>query len=463
MYIAHLFRLIKIFLIPNNMNMELTLSQQEAHEEVIKYIKEGAKRIRIVGNAGTGKTTLATKIIETIVKDKTINPNYNNGKVFVTAPTNKALAVITNKVPFNVEFKTIHSALKLKKFIDSKSGHEYFVRNKKIDNEFKNCKVCFIDESSMLPYDIEGGTKTIVKNGEERLEKIYGHLEDFQSFPIIYIGDDKQLPPIGEECSPVFIKDYPEVRLTEIIRQGQDNPIIDLSMDLDMIFFKQPNIINDKGYLYNNDKLTLIEYLCESNGSDEVKYLAYTNADVDSMNKQVRLKLFKNPKKLEQGETIVFNKPFESFYTNQEVKVEDIDIITDYIQIPNTESRFDYNIQSIGSKLDKIKIKYYRVNDSFNVVHESSEKIAKEIYDNIRFNCEKNGWDYRGKEFFLNQFADIKYNHALSVHKSQGSTYKTTIINIQNILFNKNVIERQKMLYTAITRASNLVILNNVK
>lgn len=45
----------------------------------------------------------------------------------------------------------------------------------------------------------------------------------------------------------------------------------------------------------------------------------------------------------------------------------------------------------------------------------------------------------------------------------QGSTYKETIINIGNIQFNKNAAEKQRLLYTAITRASNLVILNNVK
>ncbi len=45
----------------------------------------------------------------------------------------------------------------------------------------------------------------------------------------------------------------------------------------------------------------------------------------------------------------------------------------------------------------------------------------------------------------------------------QGSTYKEAILNIGNIGFNSDMAEKQKMLYTAITRASDLVILNNVK
>lgn len=45
----------------------------------------------------------------------------------------------------------------------------------------------------------------------------------------------------------------------------------------------------------------------------------------------------------------------------------------------------------------------------------------------------------------------------------QGSTYKTTVVNIGNINFNSNLEEKQRLLYTAVTRASDLVILNNVK
>ena len=43
----------------------------------------------------------------------------------------------------------------------------------------------------------------------------------------------------------------------------------------------------------------------------------------------------------------------------------------------------------------------------------------------------------------------------------QGSTYEKVIINIKNCMLNTDTNERDKLLYTAITRASNLVILYN--
>ena len=44
----------------------------------------------------------------------------------------------------------------------------------------------------------------------------------------------------------------------------------------------------------------------------------------------------------------------------------------------------------------------------------------------------------------------------------QGQTFKQAIINVKNINFNRDSKEKEKMFYTAITRASDLVILYNV-
>ena len=44
----------------------------------------------------------------------------------------------------------------------------------------------------------------------------------------------------------------------------------------------------------------------------------------------------------------------------------------------------------------------------------------------------------------------------------QGSTFEKTIINIKNINFNQDASEKERLLYTAITRASELLILYNV-
>jgi len=443
--------------------MQLTEHQQIAHDLVIKLLKEGKKRIIIKGSAGTGKTSMVVEILKTIKKDKTIVTGYNNGHMYVTAPTNKALSVLQKKIDIEVDFKTIHSACRLALYIDRKTGGATFVRQKffgkRKGDEFDFCKIAIVDEVSMLNSDFLG------RWGVDDLgRKIYkqGYLDDFK-FPIIYLGDPCQLSPVGESISPIWIKDYPVVELTEIIRQGKGNPIIELSRDLDLIYFKSPKLIERKGYIYSDNRQEIISDLAEVNGTDALKYLAYTNKEVDAINTAVRVKRYgQEVKRIEKDETIVFNTPMGSYYTNKEVKVEKVEIVIDYVFIPTYETRYDQSYQPLGN-LDKIKMKYYRINNSFNVVHEDSIFIYNSIYNTLKENNKKYNWDGRGYHYFSGLFADITYNHALSIHKSQGSTYKEAIINIENTNYCRDTEEKQRLLYTAITRSSDLIILNNVK
>lgn len=436
-------------ILTNTTTYTLTDHQEDIRQQVLECLRTGERRINVIGSAGVGKTVLAGALIEDLRKDRTLNPNYNNGTVYCTAPTNKALAVLQSKVKSSVEFKTIHGALKMVMGQpDRVTGMRKFIRTKqygkKNSNEFEYCRACILDECSMLNTEL------------------LGYLQDYK-FPIIFIGDSKQINPVGEEKSPIFEQGYPTFELTEIIRQGEGNPIIELSRDIDLINFKIPKITSaGKGYTFDNNLGGIIDDLAEVNGTDEMKYLAWTNIDIDEMNKLVRERRYGKPAKIEREETIVFNSPFGNFYTNQEVKIDDMAIVTDYVEVPRYDTR--YNIENMAiNAVDKIKMKWYRLNDQIDIVHEDSEDIFRKVTLTLEGNCKTQGWQWQGFYKFKERFADIKYNHAISVHKSQGSTYKNTAINIANINFNKNLEEKQRLLYTAITRASDLVILNNVK
>lgn len=426
----------------------LTDHQNEIKRQVLDLLRRGEKRIVLKGAAGVGKTTLVTDLVDAIGKDRTINPGYNNGIIYITAPTNKALAVLQNKIPAKTkyEFKTIHSALKLVMKTDEKTGDRRFIQAfSKIrkEREFKECKFAVVDEGSMVNTEL------------------LAYLKDYH-FPIIFVGDEYQINPVGELCTPVFNNNYPTVELTEIIRQGAGNPIIELSRDLDMIFFKEPNLVGGKGYLYDNDLGGIVESLAEVNGTDEMKYLAYTVKQNDDVNRMVREKLYGTPKKVEKGEILVFNKPMENYYTNQEVKVEQLDIITANVPIPKYSTKFDYADKPINGT-DFIKMRYYRINNSFNIIHEDSEQIFKMVLQTLATNAKRYAWSWKGFHFVNDSFADVTYNHALTIHKSQGSTYKQTVVNVKNIMFNKEAEERTRLLYTAVTRASDLLILNSVE
>lgn len=420
-------------------------SQLQVYDEVIHSIEaDNEKRNIIKGSAGTGKTFLTKSIVEYFANKKS---RWDESKVWVTAPTNKALSILQNKIgPHRaIQFSTTHSALKLKRYINPQTGVASFVPPKKNygDPPFNKCTLAIVDECSMLN------------------SSLISYLDKF-SFPIIFVGDDKQLNPVGEFNTPIFERTYPEFELTEIIRQGAGNPIIDLSRDLDMIWFKQPTLIEDKGYIFNDDKLQIIENLAEVNGTDDLKYLAYTNRNVDEMNKLVRERIYGKPRRIELGESIIFKEPFGDYWTNQEVKVRQLDIIENrQFNVPNAKTRYTSDGDWLGPSTESFKV--YMINSNIPIIHEDDDMKFLAIKKDILSNCNSYGWDWRGYYYFLEQFANITYNHAISVHKSQGSTYKESIINVGDLNICKNVEERQRLFYTAVTRASDLLILANVK
>ena len=427
--------------------MSLTAHQKDIMGQVIECLKAGHKRIIIKGSAGVGKTFLVKEFVEWyLVSNFFVKSRWATETVYITAPTNKALAILQSKMINMVDgtttFKTIHSALKLRRDVNSRTGDVKFVPDYSEKNRpFEGCKLAVLDECSMLP------------------SALLNLLDDYP-FPIIFTGDDKQLNPVGEDSSPVFNRGYPTFELTEIIRQGEGNPIIDLSRNLDLIFKREPKLIDGLGYVYSNDRARIINNLAEVNGTDEMKYLAWTNAEVDSMNTQVRKKLYgETPARIEAKESLIFNAPLGDIFTNQEVKVEDVKIITEEVRIPTSFSRYDGTKPNVT---DKIKMKVYRVNDEFNIIHEHSDSMYGVILTTLINNCKKFGWNWKGKFFFEEQFANVKYNHAISIHKSQGSTYSDAILNVGNANLNKNVEEKKRLFYTGITRAANVLLLNNV-
>ena len=171
--------------------MGLTAHQEQRLQESLGVL-EKEQRIVIKGSAGVGKTFMVDELIGRL-REKIPRKQ----KIYCCAPTNKAVAVVKNKVKerLNLEFTTVHSALKIKRNVNNRTGAVTF---KPWFSEkyppLKGVGLLIIDEASMLD-------SVLLKHVEEHATK--------NNCTVIFIGDEKQLNPVGEEVSPVFNKNYP--------------------------------------------------------------------------------------------------------------------------------------------------------------------------------------------------------------------------------------------------------------
>ena len=149
---------------------------------------------RLFGYAGTGKTTLAKHLAQDV-----------DGKVLFAAFTGKAALVMRRKGCAGAS--TIHSLIY--KPIESETETPTF----ELWDEapVSKAELIVIDECSMV--DAELG-------------------RDLMSFgvPVLVLGDPAQLPPI--QGGGFFTEAEPDVMLTQVHRQAQNDPIVRLSMEI---------------------------------------------------------------------------------------------------------------------------------------------------------------------------------------------------------------------------------------
>ena len=167
--------------------------QDAALKAVADWLRRGDQPVfRLFGYAGTGKTTLAKHIAETV-----------DGDVAFGAYTGKAALVLRTKGC--TEASTIHSMIYRSR--ESDENRPQFVLNRQ--SPASKADLIVIDECSMV---------------DEELGR------DLLSFgqPVLVLGDPAQLPPV--KGGGFFTEGEPDVMLTEVHRQAKDNPIIHLSM-----------------------------------------------------------------------------------------------------------------------------------------------------------------------------------------------------------------------------------------
>jgi hypothetical protein len=94
---------------------------------------------------------------------------------------------------------------------------------------------------------------------------------------------------------------------------------------------------------------------------------------------------------------------------------------------------------------------------NIEILHEDSQEDFTRLANILKNRAiQKKGKDKSWIHYytFLRRYADISYGYSITAHKSQGSTYNTTFVLEDDIDMNLDIVERNRIKYTAYTRSS---------
>lgn len=394
--------------------MTLNAGQQAAFDEIQKWLGGPVPYFFLSGQAGTGKTFLADRV-------RDFAENVLGVPVLVSATTNKAAAVLHTAMTSPTDTNTIHSLLGLRLMNDFNTGAQTLKPTGK--NQLTEGALVIVDEASMVDSPL--------------MEYINGAALNY-GLKVLFIGDAFQLPPVGSSTMPVTASGIDTAFLTEIVRANK-------RLDLEEVYRQGREMVISEGGVYipqSSENVSVIskdgskEYLQELLWKDpHTKVLGYTNSAVESCNMLCR-ELLGLPKEPVPGDLLV---------------AEDV-------VIQNT-CRLAY----IGQEfvVDRVEESGFKYGDTVFPAHKIFTTCGVEFLrasnPEDRNNCLKHLKSNKAWSVFYHMketLADLRFTHAATVHKSQGSTHKNVMVLVPNIVRCIANNERRRLLYVAYTRAS---------
>lgn len=471
----------------DNQSYSFTNDQQKAIDGIIDFIAapfNPAKYIvGLTGAGGTGKTFITKYIIS--------HCRYSNSVIKCTSPTHKACRVFSQAIGGKV-VDTIQSTFGLRmdlRLEDFDPARPQF--NPMAKPKLENVRLLLIDESSMLPAKLV----TFVCNECKKLE-----------IKIIFIGDAYQLAPVNESKSIAFERCFEVYQLREVVRQAANNPITGLlellRYDIEHHTYRflghlsqnigamNYNDVNEGFSICGKDSF---KHLIDTSFNDEAytknidmyRIIAYTNSSVSGWNNYIRNNIIRDSDKniitkndlIMSYETIV-NEFMEIVINNsEEYIINDIVNFVDdaygfkgflvkfqlihggFITTPLfvIDHRDAYTIQKYHKTISELITAAKTANGGTRV------KRWKEYYEfKKKYLIAANIIDRQGKTLYDR---DIDYGFALTAHKSQGSTYDTVFVDVNDMIFDRmghpyaNQDDLLRRLYVGCSRASKELIL----
>lgn len=435
-------------------DFELTVGQTTVLSEVINTILKpfdlgSTERFHTMsGPAGSGKTTVLQRIIAKIPKYKTIG---------LCSPTHKSVKVLRRMareagISDRVDIRTIHSALGL--VMKQVRGDEVLVKEPFAEERVYD--VLLIDEAGMLN------------------DELIMYVLESESSKVIFVGDKCQIGPIQssvpeedgyvptgiDDVSKVFTEVENMSELTEVVRQAEGSPIIQLAtkfrlaqedcyMDLPLI---QTNLTPEGNGIMTMPNGNWVDHVVNRFQSEEFnqdpdhcRIVCYTNAMVDFCNDLVRKRIHGNDVPEWLVDEIVIAQEMGSTWNN-----------ADELRVISIEEHYDTQHEVPCWRMQFETLEDHKLHNALVVKGDYLAEYEHRLNAIAeRANVDKNMSGMHWKSFWSmrKKFNTFKHVYAGTAHKSQGSTFDYTYVFTPDFMKFGATMAIKRLMYTAITRS----------
>lgn len=438
------------------------------------------------GYAGTGKTSLVAAVVNAL--------NDVNVKCMLLAPTGRAAKVLAGFAK--------HPAFTIHKVIYRQKNYK---ANPDFDLGFNTRRnVLFVvDEASMISSnpDAQNMRESLL---EGLLSFVYGRGNGCR---LMLIGDDAQLPPVGEDDSPALKPEVIsrfgltvfEAQLNEVVRQNRLSGILWNATNIRQVVAMREKagmpVVRFDGFtdivnIPGNDLLETITTCYQNDGIDETIVVCRSNRLANIYNNGIRNQILWRENELEAGDFVMVAK--NNYYwtdkmncqqrSQQETAQTRHDQQDEMDFVANGDIAVVKRVRNIrelyGFKFADCILEFPDYHDFeleatviLDALQSESPAISPQQGEQLYNQVMEDYMDIPQQSERLKKLRQdpyynalqLKYAYAVTCHKAQGGQWMNVFVEQGFVPEDTSPLEYSRWLYTAITRATGKLYLVNWK